>query len=260
MSSESGKQSGSTEELIPDIDVDEVNTEQAVAIHWALSHASVFNSHEEELHAFRNRENTIDRRLKDSPFFQWGLRYLPRSHAENIYRAVLIEMLPSGVSLDQILPRIRGGQVYSATLCDTSAITNAWTALIIFVQEKGAEAFLRRVALEGFYVGFKPVLVRRVSTPTYILNSTMVQQLQNTAATRCLAVSSNQDTLKGTLHQLLTQTSLHKQVECFGEHDEQGVATIRFNSIRAAMRAYELLARSKILKASVRYDADPCSA
>lgn len=228
-------------------------------IHWALDHASVFDSHEEELEAARNPGNILNRGLKENMFFQWGLRYIPPAHVENAYRTVAIEMLPQGVSLDQILPRIRAGQIYSASLCDTFSITKTWTALIVFVHQAGASAFLRRVAQEGFYVGFTAVSVRQVPTPTYLLNSAMIQEIALRGRTRCLVVSSPEPMLKVILHQILTQASLQAQVECFGEKDVEGKASIRFHSIKAAMQAYDVLVDNKILNLTVEFDADPCS-
>lgn len=229
-------------------------------IRWALGGATVFDTRGEEVGAARYPGNIIGRPLTENMFFQWGLRYTPPVHTGDLYRSVLIEKLRQGVSLDEILPRIRGGQIYSASLCDTSAITKYWTALIVFVHEAGASAFLRRVELEGLYVGFTAVSVRRVPTPTYLINPAMVQVIHSQHRTRCLAVvASPNPTLKATLHKNLTNSGLGAQVECFGEKDPEGVTSIRFHSIKAATRAYEMLADTKDLKATVQFAADPCS-
>lgn len=263
MASEGGKQSGKNGkngEDHPAIAVNRPGTvRQPFRIHWALGDASVFNSREEELAAARNAYYILDSGLRNDTLFQWGLRYIPPSHAENIYRTVTIEKLSPRVSLDQILPRIRGGQIYSASLCDTFSITKSWTALIVFVHQTGASAFRRRVAQEGFYVGFNAVSVRQVPTPTYLLNSLMIQEIALRGRTRCLKISSPNPRLKVILHGILTQACLHRQVECFGEKDVEGMSTIRFHSIKAAMRAYNALADNKTLNVSVQFDTDPCS-
>lgn len=263
MASEVGKQSGKNEKNGEDHQAIAVNrpgtVSQPLSIHWALNDASVFNTRQEELAAARNANYINDRGLRNDTLFQWGLRYIPPPHAQNVYRTVTIEKLPPRVSLDQILPRVRGAQIYSATLCDTFSITRSWTALIVFVHQTGASAFLRRVAQEGFYVGFNAVSVRPVPTPTYLLNSVMLHEIALRGRTRCLKISSPDPRLKVVLHRMLTHTSLHRQVECFGEKDVEGMATIRFYSIKAAMRAYNVLADNRTLNVSVQFDTDPCS-
>lgn len=233
--------------------------EKPFEIRWALDDATVFDTPEEEVAAALHPGIVFGRALTENMFFQWGLRYVPPVHSGDLYRAVLIEELPQGVTLDQILPRIRGGQIYSASLCDTSAITNSWTALIVFVHEAGASGFLRRVEQEGLYVGFTAVSVRRVPTPTYLFNSAMMQAVHSHRRTRCLVVGSADPTLKATLHRILTSSRLGQQVECFGEKDPEGATSIRFHSIKAAIRAYEVLDDTKILKLTVQFVADPCS-
>lgn len=238
---------------------DSGTNEQYFDIRWALGKATVFDNPHEEVAAARHPGNIIGRRLSENMFFQWGLRYIPSAPAVNVYRTVLIEKLPQGISLDQILPRIRGGQIYSATLCDTTNLTQYWTALIIFVHEAGASSFLRRVEQEGLYVGFTAVSVRRVPTPTYLFNPSLMQGIRQQGRTRCLAVCSPEPTLKAILHKILTNSGLSEQVECFGEKDPEGATSIRFHSIKAAVRAYEVLVDTKNLKLAVDFIADPCS-
>lgn len=123
-----------------DNDVDK----QPFKIRWTLGF-SVFDSRLEEVSAARHSGNLIGGPLTENMFFQYGLRYIPPATSGDLYRSVLIEKLPQGISLDQILPQVRGGRIYSASLCDTSNITKYWTALIVFFHETGASAFLRRV-------------------------------------------------------------------------------------------------------------------
>lgn len=230
-----------------------------VNLRWALDSATVFNTREEEVGAARYPGNIIGRPLAENMFFQWGLRYIPPVHTGDVYRSVLIEKLRQGVSLGEILPQIRGGQIYSASLCDTSAITKYLTALIVFVYEAGASAFLRRVEQEGLYVGFTAVSVRRVPTPTYLIKPAITQVIRSQDRTRCLVVASPDPTLKAALHEILTNSGLGTQVECFGEKDPEGVTSIRFHSIKAAIRAYEMLADTRDLKATIQFAVDPCS-
>ncbi|KAJ5584731.1 uncharacterized protein N7459_004531 [Penicillium hispanicum] len=228
---------------------------------WALHDASVFASSEEELRAARLHGPGWERRgVKDSMFFQWGIRYVPHISDQNVYRAVTIDRLPRQVTLDRILSRIRGGQVYSATLCDTIPLTGSPTALIIFVHQKGALRFLRRVAQHGFYVGFTPAAVHPVPTPTYLLNASMEKQIKEFGRTRCLIVHSSRPYLKKNIHQVLTRSVCRDYVEGFGEKDAAGEATIRFFTVKMALVAYDLLTgTARLPSCTVRFDKDPCA-
>lgn len=230
---------------------------QPFEIHWALG-CSVFDNRAEEVSAARHPGNIIGRPVTENMFFQYGLRYIPPATSGDLYRTVLIERLPHGVSLGQILPRIRGGRIYSASLCNTSSITKHWTALIVFLHETGASAFLRRVAQEGLFIGFTAVSVRRVPTPTYLIHPAMMQGAQY-SRTRCLGVCSPEPMFRMAVHRVLANSGLGDQVECFGEHDPSGATSIRFHSIKAAARAFEVLLSSKTPKLIVKYVADPCS-
>lgn len=231
-------------------------------LRWAVSDSTVFATPEEELRAARYPGNIIGQEgLKNNMFFQYGLRYVPPLDADNFYRAIVIEDLPRHVTLDQILPQIRGGQIYCASLLDTTPrmLTGSPTAMITFVNHNGALAFLRRIAREGFYVGITRVRVRPVPTPTYLMSASMENEVLRNDRTRCLVVNSRNPAIKKILHGVLAKSSFSTHVESFGERDGEGVVTVRFHSIKVAMRAYELLMSQKIFQGVVKFDTDPCS-
>lgn len=254
---------GSPIDLVEDVSNHDTTPKRVVQrnwLRWAVGNASIFASREEELCAARLPGNNFDRNnLKDNMFFQWGLRYVPPPGADNVYRAVVIEQLPMHTTLDRILPRIRGGQIYSASLFDTVPLTGFPSALITFVYQEGALAFLRQVAREGFYVGFRAVDVRPIPTPTYLLSATMEKEIIQHGRTRCLSVRSRRHLDKKSLHRVLMKSPFHQHVECFGEKDVNGVTTIRFHSIKMAMRAYDFLSYHDSFKGVIKFDTDPCA-
>lgn len=266
MASESTRDSN-TPELIPGVgnSIRPLHLQHANPhdwLRWAVSDSTVFATQEEELCAARYPGNIIGQEgLKNNMFFQYGLRYVPPLDADNVYRAIVIEDLPLHVTLDQILPQIRGGQIYCASLLDTTprVLTGSPTAMITFVNQDGALAFLRRIAREGFYVGITRVRVRPVRTPTYLMSASMQNEVLRNGRTRCLVVNSRNPTIKKTLHGVLAKSSFSTHVECFGERDGEGVVTVRFHSIKVAMRAYEHLMSQKIFQGVVKFDTDPCS-
>ena len=228
---------------------------------WALKNASVFDNDEEESSAANLLGPGWEPYgFRNSSFFQWGIRYIPSPSDDDVYRTVRIDQLPCSISLDQILSRVRGGQVYSATLCDTVSLTGYPTTLVTFVRQQGALTFLRRVAQEGFFVGLNPAAVHPVPTPTYIINETMQKQINEFGRTRCLLVTSSRPRLKKDLHRVLARSTCRNHVECFGERDDPGETTIRFSSIKIALVAYDLLnGRAKLPGCIVQFGQDPCA-
>lgn len=229
-------------------------------IDWAINGSTVFDNREDEVAAARCPGIIIGPEgVKSNMFFQWGLRYVPPRDTDNAYRAVVIENLPPYVTLDQILPRIRGGQIYSASLCDTKTIMNgSATAMVTFVHQDGALAFLNRVTREGFYVGFTPVGVRPVSTPTYLLSRDMEYDVLQNGRSRCLVFNTHYPTARQRLYSKLAKSSFSSHVECFGEHGDQGTITVRFDSIKTAMQVHRILKDLELFK-EVKFSTDPCS-
>lgn len=193
--------------------------------------------------------------VKDNMFFQWGLRYVPTHDVDNVCRAVVLEDLPQYVTLDQILPRIHGGQIYSAFLCNTKTSP---TAMVTFVHQDGALAFLGRVAQEGFYVGLTSVRARPVPTPTYILSGEMENEILHNGRSRCLIFSSRSSATKQKLYNRLVRSHFSSHVECFGEHSDKEDITVRFDSIKTAIQAYNTLGNFEMFK-QVKFGIDPCS-
>lgn len=231
---------------------------------WTLQGSSVFDNWIEERSAasFALRESSGPNSARDNTFFQWGLRYMPLASnaTANAYRTVLIDHLPLQVTLDQILARIRGGQIYSAALLDTKPIIQSFTAMIVFVRESGAMAFLRRVADEGFYIGFRQAKVRPVPTPTYVLNPDMERNITRLGRTRCVVVYSPRPRLRKSIHNMLFKSPCNRHVEGFGVNDSPGQVTIMFFSIQMARVAYDCLTEHGSFEdCTLGFGPDPCA-
>lgn len=227
---------------------------------WAMG-SSVFDNLEQELKAARNERNALSRTpaLRTS-FFQHGLRYIPGRHDNEIYRSVVIENLPPHANLGQILLGIRGGGIYSAVLCDTNAITGTQTALVTFVRQEGALAFLQRVAQDDFYISFHQAWVCPVLTPTYPLAPEMDVHVKN-GRTRCLAVHRVRPMVVQNIYRILSKSPCHPYVEYFGENLSAGnEIRVHFHSIKMAMRAREILtAHASMEGCGILFAPDPCA-
>lgn len=197
----------------------------------------------------------------DNPFFRLGLRYIPPPGRDNVFRTVIIDALPRWATLDQILPRVRGGAIFSASLLDTSTISGSPSAMIVFAHQSGALNFLRRVERDGFFVGFCPVGVRPVPTPTYPMPRDLETQMKSHGRTRCLTISSRSPiALKRETYRVLSTTRIKGFVECFGERDTERQITVRFHSVRVASMACNALTNDPVFKgAFVQSTPDPCA-
>lgn len=232
-------------------------------LRWAIDRSGVFESQEEEVSAvqYATFRHALYKDVNENSFYQWGLRYLPTPGEDNIFRTVVIDKLPKTATLDRVLPQIRGGAVFSASLADTWTITGSLTALITFVHQNGAMNFLRLVGRDGFFVGMSCTRVRPVPTPTYVMAADIETQIARFGRTRCLVVSSRRlKELKKEVHRVLSKSRLRHYVECFGERDTAGEVTIRFHSVKMAWAACLPLVNDARLKGIlVKPAADPCS-
>ncbi|KAL9008876.1 MAG: hypothetical protein Q9173_006041 [Seirophora scorigena] len=196
--------------------------------------------------------------------FRYGIRFRPDPTETDIYRTVLVDNLPAGVTVSALLQKIRGGAIESVKSLDTTRITGRLSALITFVHEKGA-----RVAL-GY--GVAPPLefdgvkarVTLLPTPTYPMCQKLQTAITKHAHTRCLAVTNFPRTVVAPAeleHDLRVYPAMttHRIVERKMRAD--GVLELEFASIDYAGWAYALLTRwQRYRGCKVSFAADPCAA
>ncbi|GFG22661.1 uncharacterized transporter C1002.16c [Aspergillus udagawae] len=172
-------------------------------IRWAIKGCSIFENQQEEADAFSYRPNLLSRQsVSDLWIFQYGLRYIPAGRESNVFRTVRIEKLASNVTLSQVLPSVPG-EIYSASLCNTSPITGYNTSIIVFVFERDALDFVRK-SKEGLPLGFCVANVALVHTPTYPMTSQMSQYTFHQGYTRCLVISNLRRSLREEIYRVLS--------------------------------------------------------
>ncbi|KAJ5916039.1 hypothetical protein N7504_000054 [Penicillium tannophilum] len=87
------------------------------------------------------REDALDLPIASDLNLQYGVPMTLGRNDDDVYRTVAIEGMPNNYGATRILSLIRGGAVYSFHLDPTPG--RSWmTALIVFVTESGADAFL----------------------------------------------------------------------------------------------------------------------
>ncbi|KAI4088718.1 MAG: hypothetical protein LQ344_005874 [Seirophora lacunosa] len=201
-------------------------------------------------------------------YFRYGIRFRPDPTETDIYRTILVDNLPAGVTVSALLQKIRGGAIQSVKSLDTTSITGRLSALITFVHEKGARAALDHQARRGAatppleFDGVK-ARVTLLPTPTYPLCKKLQTAITKHAHTRCLAVTNFPRTavapadLERDLRVYPAMTT-HRIVERKMRAD--GVLELGFASVDYAGWAFALLTRwHRYRGCKVSFAADPCA-
>lgn len=191
------------------------------------------------------------------PVIRIGLRYIPEEGQQDC-RTVTVTGLPLPTTLDEVLRSVRGGEVLTATMCNTIAIIGSQTALITFAHSSGAAGFLRIAKRDGFFVGFHRADVKMVELSTYPMRRILQDRVVNRGRTRALTAFNANGCVKKTVHKALTSSPVADYVEGFKDHRNQKEVTVLFYSIEMAMRAFKILyACPGITK--IWFGSDPCA-
>lgn len=206
---------------------------------WTIKGCSVFDSQQEEADALLYRGNFLSQQsLSNRWVFQYGLRYIPTKQETNVYRTVRIEELPTDTTLNNVVPFVPGN-IYSARLFDTAAITGYNTIIVVFVKEQDARDFVR-IAKGSLNVGSTLASVTLVTTPTYPMSPEM-DKLIKRGHSRCVVVSNLGSTTKQDLSRVLDRSAYHSYIEAMEDGPLEGHVSIWFYCIRSASNVSLLL-------------------
>lgn len=198
----------------------------------------MFHNPWEEIAAYYLRGNVFSGvYISDMFIFQYGLRYIPYT-GENVYRTVRIENLPNETSLKEVLAFVPGN-IFSAELFDTTAITGYKTVIVVFIQEIHAR-YLARIAQDGLRIASGLARVTLVNTPTYPISFEM-QKWVNRGCTRSLVLENVYASTMKNLTTLLNNSEVASCVECIKIGPLYNHLTVNFYSIESALIACELI-------------------
>lgn len=215
---------------------------------------TIWETREERLNAIDHQNAILNPRARLSEYFVWGISYNPPDELSQGHRAIHIGA-PPGTSLKSILDNINTGPIYSATLCNTAAITGGLTALIVFVDESGASHLKSNMASNSL----NPVHI--TSHPTWPINATMLKQIRQ-GWTRCLSIRglplafSTEDVFDMIVQPGYSQVKEVLEVQ----RDAQECFRVEFSSIPAADKVFRLMsAYYRGSDVAVSFAADSCS-
>ncbi|GAD93951.1 hypothetical protein NFIA_022830 [Paecilomyces variotii No. 5] len=228
-------------------------------INWALESSSIFDNQEEEFEVAAARTAFFGGRTASTMWlFQYGIRYIPGQGEKNAFRTVRIENLPLDIDMNTLLNQVCGGEILVARLLNTSSITGHHTALVTFVQQRQAEAFVEYAAKYGVSLRKDKVTVKMLETPTYPMSTEMEKMIFDEGYTRCVIVRDFDDDLYEELVSLVIESVCGNEIE--EVKPEQNMVTIQFHSIKMAAVAFELIrGRRSFSGCRLDFAPDPCA-
>ncbi|CAG8015664.1 unnamed protein product [Penicillium salamii] len=195
-------------------------------------------------------------RFDNLPVIRIGLRYVPKVGVQD-FRTVTVTNFSPSTTLAEVLRYVRGGEVLTATMCDTKAITGSSTALVTFSTAKGAAEFVRTAEEVGFFIGFHQAHVAMVDQPTYPTRRILQDRIDTRGRTRALTVFNNDGRTKMVVHEALSKSLVAGHIEGFKDHPVQKQVTVLFYSVDMAMKAFKILYESPNIT-KVWFGCDPC--
>jgi len=194
--------------------------------------------------------------------FRYGIRYDPHPAEQNVYRTVTIEGLPSNITLETLLRKVRGGAVVSTKLCDTFSITGSQTALVTFLRESAASDYEEYAASYPIRFSGQAAKVSMLCTPTWPMTIPLKIAIFDHHHTRCLEAKNFPRHIPPLA--LRRDLRICSSMKCdmienlVMRHD--GILAIRFSSVGAAGQAFGILTSYRAYRqCSVTFASDPCA-
>lgn len=225
-------------------------------INWKITQLNpVFDNEEDEVAhlGFRRRfDNAMT--FRDHP-----VRYMPNKGDKNLYRTVMIDFIPAGTDIRDILQQVRGGPLESIQSFKPIGRSNDFmTARIVFNYELDAQALYKYGQNPGIEIAGKRVRVWQVLEPTYPKHAQLEKDIFEEGFTRLLLMGNVSAELYLKIQlKLADQVRAGFVVDFSVSHD--GLQVVEFTSVEECAKAMRRLISDPDC-ASVRFDfkEDPC--
>ena len=188
--------------------------------------------------------------------FRYGIRYEPPASQTNTLKMVSIMNLPTDISLNELMRKIRGGIVVSCNLLDTKSITGKLSALVRFLHEHTALAYDDFAAAHPIVFRGSRAHITTIKTPSWPLSMQHTKAIFNHHHTRCLEVVNFPRNISPA--QFTSGIRSHPVEHMLMRKD--GILELRFSSIDHAGRVFGLLTTyHKYRQCGVSFSEDPCA-
>ncbi|KAH8815402.1 hypothetical protein F5884DRAFT_772209 [Xylogone sp. PMI_703] len=234
------------------------------------------NSPERNSYFSRYMSIAVPNANRGPDYFKTGLCYMPGPIIEHPFRTIHISNLPRNIQLVDILSKIHGGLILSATLLDITSITGSLQASIIFFKGKDAEDFVESTKNNPIYFQnegsncveneyetlseLQKAEITLIKTPTYPPSETVSYWITKQSYTRCLSIKQFPENIS--ISKLKYDIAAGNEYRAKGllkaEMDVQGNLNMEFSSVSLAVSAYGILGRITYRHLQVGFEKDPC--
>jgi hypothetical protein len=198
--------------------------------------------------------------IRDSPFPEHPVRYMPEDAAgtANAYRTVMMDHIPVGTTMKDVLALVRGGALESIQLIPPiGRVTSFMTARIVFNYELAANTMWKYQEKIPFKINGIPVRTWKPVDPTYPRNAELEEAIfGDEDATRIVLIGNIDDDVFAMIPTKLARLNVSRAVVdfCWLYRDE---AAIEFADIKSAVRVMKAFREDHDLwGATFRYDED----
>ncbi|PMD19651.1 hypothetical protein NA56DRAFT_660363 [Hyaloscypha hepaticicola] len=219
-----------------------------------------------EIHMRSISSRARDSEMRFPEFFRYGIRYRPSSTDSNFLRTVMLGKLPVGTEMRDVLARIRGGEVLSASLLDTVKITGSMSARVVFRHEASAEEYVLYAKQHCIMFGDgdekQETEVTLLTTPTYPPSPRFLSRLSSHGQSRCLSLPSFDPSISLTALERHLSGNNRVRGSMLVEMwiDESGTLHLQFSDVTWAGAAYGILTHHSSYRGlDVLFADDPCS-
>ena len=195
-------------------------------------------------------------------FFRYGIRFEPDPMETDIYRTVLVDNLPAGLTVFALLQFVKSGAIESVKSVETTNITGHLSALITFIHEKGARTFDQQARRTPLIFAGIIARVTLLPSPTYPRTKKLQIAITKHAHTRCLEVRNfpRGVTPAELEHDLRVYQAMRTHRIVSKKMRDDGVLELGFTSVNYAGLAYAVLTTWRRYQGCrVVFVTDPCA-
>ncbi|KAF7878919.1 hypothetical protein EAF04_000122 [Stromatinia cepivora] len=211
------------------------------------------------------------REHKFPDYFRYGVVYVPKEADRDTLRGVHIGGLPKDMELRDVLARVRGGRIYSSVLLDTMNISGSNSALVTFINQADAEAYVEYANAHPITFGtpdsgdenVAKAIVTHLHTPTFPFSPGKLKAIFEFNRTRILTIRNfpQHISLRGLKSDLAGRNSFKANSLLEWYIDEEGTLRMEFASMDEAGSAFGLLSSSRCYKdfrLVLQFERDNC--
>ena len=223
---------------------------------WSVSqNRPIFDSDQE---LARASQQSSGPQMRQSVFWQHPVRYLPASDEKNLCRTLIIDFLPLGTTLKDVLALIRGGALESIQLLEPIGhVTDFKTARVVFHYELPADDMLLHWQKYGLTVRGQPIRVLQLGY-SYPKNRQLDEDVFIRCYTRILLIDNISDRVIQRLPAYLDQQMKMGFIVEIGQTDD-GITMVEFTSVAEAAKAMRAMQTEEIFYGAVfEFEDDYC--